>query len=537
MKVTCDQCGKKYLVDVTKIDGDERSFMCRGCQNVITVRKPEEVEETPDTAAFEDPVFTEPADAPVEEPLMEEAATGDTLTEDPDDPFGAAFDTADDVSEEPAIEQSFADLDDAFAGDDGDATADFILGGGDSEPAAPQEEISDDLLGEGEDEEDVVPAAASVEETVDEPVAAEAAEATKGSGSFSLWKGLTGKVVIAMLLVGVIPLAAFGIAAYLLSNTQLNQSAEEVVQETANGLSIQVEEWVDKNLKVLQAAALMPDMVEMDPDSQEIILKSISEAYPWVYLSFTLDVDGINIARSDDNQPVSYSHRRYYWDIVDGKQFAWQTLIEEGEPALILAAPIREEGELVGIIAAAMKIDDIAKWVANQKIGETGYAALVEKDGKIIVHPNKDLYALQYNLVGGGHKLVQDFKSGGENSGQFEWDGKSYFGAVKQTQHGWGLIVQQEQNEVYAITRELRPLFLGGMVVAALLAMLFGILFARGIVKPVLRLTDAADRLSLGELDVTIDVNSKDEIGQLAKSITRMQDSLRIALEWLRSMK
>jgi HAMP domain-containing protein len=43
-----------------------------------------------------------------------------------------------------------------------------------------------------------------------------------------------------------------------------------------------------------------------------------------------------------------------------------------------------------------------------------------------------------------------------------------------------------------------------------------------------------ADRISVGELDAVIDINSKDEIGDLAEAITRMQDSVRLSIERLR---
>ena len=57
---------------------------------------------------------------------------------------------------------------------------------------------------------------------------------------------------------------------------------------------------------------------------------------------------------------------------------------------------------------------------------------------------------------------------------------------------------------------------------------------ARAIVTPIMKLTDAAERMSLGELNVKIDVKSKDEIGLLAQAIGRMQTSLRLAMNRLR---
>ena len=69
-----------------------------------------------------------------------------------------------------------------------------------------------------------------------------------------------------------------------------------------------------------------------------------------------------------------------------------------------------------------------------------------------------------------------------------------------------------------------------GLFVATVLVMLLG----RSITRPVRRLVDVADRMSLGELDVDIDVTGTNEIGQLAESLRRMQASLRSAIERLR---
>ena len=60
---------------------------------------------------------------------------------------------------------------------------------------------------------------------------------------------------------------------------------------------------------------------------------------------------------------------------------------------------------------------------------------------------------------------------------------------------------------------------------------------ARAIVTPIMKLTDAAERMSLGDLNVKIDIKSKDEIGLLAQAIGRMQTSLRLAMSRLRKKR
>jgi predicted Zn finger-like uncharacterized protein len=59
-------------------------------------------------------------------------------------------------------------------------------------------------------------------------------------------------------------------------------------------------------------------------------------------------------------------------------------------------------------------------------------------------------------------------------------------------------------------------------------------LFAHRLTERVRALTDAADRISIGDLEVEIPVRSRDEFGQLGEAISRMQDSIRLSIERLR---
>jgi HAMP domain-containing protein len=51
-------------------------------------------------------------------------------------------------------------------------------------------------------------------------------------------------------------------------------------------------------------------------------------------------------------------------------------------------------------------------------------------------------------------------------------------------------------------------------------------------------LTDITDRISVGDLDAEITgIKSRDEIGELANAIGRMQESIRLAIKRLRERK
>lgn len=75
------------------------------------------------------------------------------------------------------------------------------------------------------------------------------------------------------------------------------------------------------------------------------------------------------------------------------------------------------------------------------------------------------------------------------------------------------------------------------VAVLVLVVILVSFIVARTFTEPINRLTRIADRISLGELDAKIELNRRDEIGELAEAIARMQSSLQAAIERLRARR
>jgi methyl-accepting chemotaxis protein len=257
-----------------------------------------------------------------------------------------------------------------------------------------------------------------------------------------------------------------------------------------------------------------------------------------MYLVFTLDTNGMNVARSDDEALKDYSGRQYYLDVKDGKSLAWQNLIGKTshKPALVLAVPIKRDGKLVGVMASAMTLDAITRIVSNWQQGQTGFVFIVDQHGKVIAHPNEKFVQEQKNLS--NHPLVLAAKSGVNKMVEFKGlDGKPSIGFAKKTNLDWTLAIQQNRNEAFAALKKAQKtafLLFAGTVIAILIIAYFA---SRAIVTPIRKLTDAANRISVGELSVEIQKTSQDEIGDLADAITRMQDSIRLSIERLRRKK
>ncbi|MDJ0780403.1 MAG: cache domain-containing protein [Desulfosarcinaceae bacterium] len=448
MIVICEECGKKYKVDLNKIRGTRANFKCSTCDHIIVVKKP-----------------SAPA-APKPQPPA------------------------------PQTEAQFT-------------------------PPAP----ADARPSQGQM---IRPDA----ETAAKPAPTGVALREPGGKS---GLGLVAKAVWIMLVVGIIPVGIFGWITLSQGEKRMRDDTKALIAEVTRGLSVHVDEWIDKNVRVLLAAANIGDIQSMEPQAQTEILKSIQQAYPWMYLVFTTDASGANIARNDGKALRDYSDRQYIKDIMGGKELAWQVLIGKTskKPALVLAVPIKRNDQTVGVLANAMQLDDISKRIAAWKRGDTGYAFLVDERGKVVAHQLTDYVQEQKKL--GMHPLIQSYTSGRSGFHHFkDVGGEEQIGHVRGTRYGWALAIQQSEAEafadLYAAQRFAYTLLACTIIAVVLVAWLAG----RALVQPIKRLTEAADRISVGDLDVEIEIHSRDEIAALGEAIARMQDSIRLSLERLR---
>ena len=265
--------------------------------------------------------------------------------------------------------------------------------------------------------------------------------------------GLFGKIITVMLIVSLLPFAIFWGITLRETNERIRTDTEALMAQTAQGLGNQINGWINNNVSILRTAAKLSEITSMDGVEQKPILETIQKQYPWMYLVFTVGTDGINIARSDDVPLKDYSDRQYYKDIIRGKNLSWQTLIGKTskKPALVLSVPIKLGDQTVGVMAAAMTVDEISKSIATWKTGKTGHAFLVDEKGYVVSHPNRQYVAKRENL--NSHPLIANYRKKGWTTITTRFttsNGQPALGHVRSNNYGWALALQQEESEVFS---------------------------------------------------------------------------------------
>jgi methyl-accepting chemotaxis protein len=346
------------------------------------------------------------------------------------------------------------------------------------------------------------------------------------------------KILVTMLVVAIAPLSAIWYIDYRSSVAQLETSIDQRLGDASDKLVDQVNAWVTMNLKALNQNAALPDMLSMDPKRQNPILITLVNEYNWALRVFTTALDGHTLGKSDDAPVIDYSDRIYFKQVMGGAPMGKQVIISRvtGKPAVVLAAPIKKPDSssgtktLIGMIAMTLHITDISEAITKQRIGRTGFAFLLDEEGKVVAH-QKEEYAIK-SADFNKHPAYLGRPDQGAKRLLYEDNGKRVIAYVQKTTPGWILVTQQDYEEAYAPIREANRKALILLGVTLILVTVIAYWFSERMAKPIRNLTRVADEMSHGKLAVRIvEVDRKDEIGALASAIDRMGQSIRIAIE------
>ena len=209
--------------------------------------------------------------------------------------------------------------------------------------------------------------------------------------------------------------------------------------------------------------------------------------------------------------------------------------------------------------------DDMGfKTLAVQKVGLTGYTALYELPGtdgvwRTWAHVNKKIIGIDMSKLEkpmgrnfpGFWKVFSGVKGGKKSQGYYTWQDKDgtfrdkfmvctpiagtrYVIAATTYMDEFTGPVKRMQGRAKELTDRAKQITWAVLAVTLLLIGLIVSIYGHRLTGKIKSLTDVADRISVGELGMEVKTASRDELGELAEAIARMQDSIRLSIERLR---
>ncbi len=360
------------------------------------------------------------------------------------------------------------------------------------------------------------------------------------------------KIAAKLLLFGIsimaIPLLTVGISSVIISGKALTTSTDEQLLTRANELALLVDNKLQDEMKLAKSFSILDITINTLENKESFNIDKLNKTFSNIQKTEGLgeiyqvilaaDTSGTVIAASDTKYfGISLEDREYIKDALQGKPNFGSAGLNKvtGDPFLPIAVPVyANNGTVIGAVATIIDIIFINEVVEHTKIGETGYPYVVDSTGLTLAHPNKD-HVMKTNLlqVKGLEGVVSNMIAGKKAVEKYIFEGipKSCgYGPVESTGWSVGLTLPDEEF--------LKPIKLVRNIVAAvgLIFLIMGIavslLFARSISSKLKDSVVFASKVASGDLTATMDINQKDEVGQLATSLKDMVSNLnRILLD------
>lgn len=326
-------------------------------------------------------------------------------------------------------------------------------------------------------------------------------------------------------------------------------------QEAAAGAAFKIGQFMQELRGLLTAAARSPEVAAASPGRNVSPLQKLFDQTlvnelqrllliaPAITEAIALDADGTARARASRLRPVHPEGKRDFSESVAFQQalgghpaFGPVHFVRESEPHMTISVPIEIlAGVTVGALQAEVNLIYLGEHLVSHLVpGDTGYAYVVNRSGRLIAHPEVKLVLQQRDLTSLAQvgEALRFASADGSSRGTLTRNlrGERVFSSYAAVPGlDWLVFIERPADEVYqpllASIWRTSVLLLVGLGMALLASMLV----SRRILRPLETLRRGVERIGTGDLAFRLHIRTGDEMEILAEEFNRMSARLQDA--------
>ena len=228
-------------------------------------------------------------------------------------------------------------------------------------------------------------------------------------------------------------------------------------------------------------------------------------------------------------------------DILDqtskGQQFISPVYFDDAtsEPLVSIAIPVKDDfGDFQGTLIAEVDLKFMWDLVDQLKVGNTGYAYVVDNQGNLIAFHDTSRVLQGENVKKIGE--VSKFVNSSGQTADITPGITTYSGLLGNTVVGtyvplgtppWAVVTELPWQEAYQGVVQNVGLTIAILLVMGILAGLVGVYIARRLAVPLVELTETATRIAGGEMELQTAVSGPREVVSLSTAFNHMTTQLR----------
>lgn len=367
---------------------------------------------------------------------------------------------------------------------------------------------------------------------------------SSGFQSFRL-RGLAGK--LAGFFGGFIVLALAMVAwqGYSSAKEIIEQEILEAKVGYIESMASNIDTWLQGKQWEVQALAESPlakngmeyEQVDQLTGNQIKYLNATQDLYEAVF-SARLSNQQFRSAVIDGNSVIfkegDASTRPYMTAGKEGKGIIMDPVISKttGAPVVIITAAVKDsQGKPLGVLGENLRLTYIDELISGLSFAGKGYGFLLDSQGTIISHPDETLkMKTKITEIPGLEEAGQEMLQGKSGLISYRFKGEervTVYAPIKST--NWVAAITVPYSDLYAPLIALRNKTL--IVIAVILAIVLVVMpiLVKKVVDPIKNVQKSIEDIAQGEGDLTkqLEVQTNDEIGQLADSFNKLIASLK----------
>lgn len=282
---------------------------------------------------------------------------------------------------------------------------------------------------------------------------------------------------------------------------------------------------------------IIESMVRMNPNTLgsglwiEAFKHNASEKYfgPYVYK------DGNDLIYTEEYETAAYDYLTTDWYLAGKAAKGVASWISpyyddtSGITMITASVPITTDHGIVGVVSADYDLTTIQTMVSDVKLGDHGYAFLLDADGLFIAHQdtekvmqenirdNEDLGSVAEHILSNESAAIRVTIAGQKYRG--------YYITLEST--GWKLMMMLPEDELFATVNSM--VMKATLVTLAVILLAFIIIsaYSKSLTKSIKEFVTMLEHLAKGNLREAVEISSKDEIGQMGEYFNTSVANLR----------
>lgn len=358
------------------------------------------------------------------------------------------------------------------------------------------------------------------------------------------FKSITKQIALLFGLLLFIICAGLGFCAFFSARDALQGSIDQDLIEIAEADAKVISEKINTQLNALESLANSPwikdNQLTLDEKLEFLNHEVKRSGHKNIML---IDADGT--AHYTTGETNNVAEREYFQKALAGESTVSDPMISksDGSVVVVFAAPIKQGNRVIGVLAARRDGNALSEY-ANEMEFNHHEVFMVSKDGTFIAHSDQERVQNMENIIEGNEdnpeladliNLLKRMIAGEAGAGEYTFNGVAKYMAFYPVEGtDWSLAVTAPKSIMLSKIYDLTTMMIVLSILFLVLGIAITILIARNISRPIKEVTKHLNVMSTGDFTADLPqklMNKQDEIGSLAHSLDKMQNSMRSMLK------